>query len=248
MGKADLHIHTTASDGLLDPRDVVEYAATQTDLDVIAITDHDTLEGAWRAWRWLQAHPWAQIELLWGVEMTGSWFKHLLFYWPGRPPRRLPRRFLPPDRLIRELRETGAICIAAHPTNPVSIRGSHLKALAARGLAPEAIEVCSPVLGRRKEARLRAMARGLGLGIAGGSDTHGLLKTIGAAYTGFPGDSRECLVAALLAGRCEAYWGSLPIHTPLAVLARQFFQAWVARPGLLQRHPAPDSDVEPSVP
>jgi len=42
--KADLHIHTTASDGKLSPAQVVAHALT-TDLDVIAITDHDTIDG-----------------------------------------------------------------------------------------------------------------------------------------------------------------------------------------------------------
>ncbi len=44
MLKADLHIHTTASDGKLTPVQVVSHALG-TDLDVIAITDHDTLAG-----------------------------------------------------------------------------------------------------------------------------------------------------------------------------------------------------------
>ncbi|MGM0739863.1 MAG: PHP domain-containing protein [Bacteroidota bacterium] len=42
--KADLHIHTTASDGKLTPAQIVALAL-ETDLDVIAITDHDTLAG-----------------------------------------------------------------------------------------------------------------------------------------------------------------------------------------------------------
>jgi len=239
MGKADLHIHTTASDSLLDPRDVVEYAASETDLDVIAITDHDTLEGAWQAWRWLQAHPSVRLQLLWGVEMTGAWFRHLLFYWPGQPPRRLPRRFLPPARLIAELRATGALCVAAHPTNPVSIAEPDLRLLAGLGLAPAGLEACSPALGRRKEARLRALARRYGLAITGGSDTHGLFQTIGAAYTSFPGRSRDDLVRALLAGNTDAGWNALPVHTPLGVLARQFLRAWLIRPGLLQSNGGP---------
>lgn len=235
MGKADLHIHTTASDGLLDPGEVVEYAANQTDLDVVAITDHDSMEGAWKAWHWHQAHPSLGVELLWGVEVTGSWFRHLLFYWLDRPPTRLPRRFLPPARLIDAMKETGALCIAAHPTNPVSIAGPDLRDLAARGLLPAALEVCSPPLGRRKEPGLRALAHHYNLGVAGGSDAHGLLQMIGAACTYFPGTTREDLWQALLAGTTDAGWGPAPVQTPLLVLARQFLRAWIAKPGLLQR-------------
>ncbi len=42
--KSDLHIHTTASDGTLTPSQVV-LRALEADLDVIAITDHDTIAG-----------------------------------------------------------------------------------------------------------------------------------------------------------------------------------------------------------
>ncbi len=235
MGKADLHIHTTAGDGLLDPRDVVEYVASETDLSVIAITDHDTLDGARRAWSWLQAHPCPRLELVWGVEMTAAWFRHLLFFWREEPPRRLPPRFLPPARLISELWSTGAIWVAPHPTNPVSLTGRELRALAGQGLAPAGIEACNPSLGRRKEARVRRLARELGLPVTGGSDTHGMLATIGAAYTEFPGHSREQLLAALRAGATDGVWARQQVRTPAAVMARQFWRAWVARPGLLQR-------------
>lgn len=233
MGKADLHIHTTASDGLLGPQEVVEYAATCTDLSVIAIADHDTLEGAWKAWHWLQAHPRLRVELLWGVELTTAWFKHLLCYWPDRPPRRLPRRFQSPTRVLAEMMETGAICVAAHPTNPVSFTPRDLAILAGRGLT--ALEACNPVLGRRREGRLRVLAGRLGLGVLGGSDTHGLLQTIGATYTCFPGSSRDNLVAALLARTTDARWSGVAIRAPLATHVRQFLRSWILKPGLLQK-------------
>lgn len=42
--KADLHLHTAASDGRLDPQDLIKLAV-ENGLDVIAITDHDTVGG-----------------------------------------------------------------------------------------------------------------------------------------------------------------------------------------------------------
>jgi predicted metal-dependent phosphoesterase TrpH len=42
--KADLHLHTTASDGRLEPAEIVSLAV-KVGLDVIAITDHDTIDG-----------------------------------------------------------------------------------------------------------------------------------------------------------------------------------------------------------
>jgi hypothetical protein len=44
MGHIDLHLHTTASDGVLSPSEVVRYAKGKG-LQAIAITDHDTIEG-----------------------------------------------------------------------------------------------------------------------------------------------------------------------------------------------------------
>ena len=44
MGYVDLHLHTTASDGVLSPSDIVRYAKAKG-LQAIAITDHDTIEG-----------------------------------------------------------------------------------------------------------------------------------------------------------------------------------------------------------
>ena len=44
MGYVDLHLHTTASDGVLSPSGVVRYAKAKG-LQAIAITDHDTIEG-----------------------------------------------------------------------------------------------------------------------------------------------------------------------------------------------------------
>ena len=40
----DLHVHTTASDGTFEPSEILK-KAKEENLDVIAITDHDTIEG-----------------------------------------------------------------------------------------------------------------------------------------------------------------------------------------------------------
>jgi 3',5'-nucleoside bisphosphate phosphatase len=46
--RADLHSHSTASDGTQPPADVMRRAAA-ANLDVIALTDHDTVAGHWEA-------------------------------------------------------------------------------------------------------------------------------------------------------------------------------------------------------
>jgi predicted metal-dependent phosphoesterase TrpH len=48
-GKADIHIHSAADDGLATPAEIVEYVEQHTDLDLIAITDHDTIHGGLEA-------------------------------------------------------------------------------------------------------------------------------------------------------------------------------------------------------
>ncbi len=48
-GRADLHTHTTASDGWPTPAQLVDHASRRAALNVIAVTDHDTIEGALRA-------------------------------------------------------------------------------------------------------------------------------------------------------------------------------------------------------
>ena len=44
MGYVDLHLHTTASDGVLSPSELVRYAKAKG-LQAVAITDHDTIDG-----------------------------------------------------------------------------------------------------------------------------------------------------------------------------------------------------------
>jgi len=66
MGKADLHMHTTASDGKFSPSHVVELAA-KNKLETIAITDHDTFGGVEEA---MSKAETLGIELITGAEFT----------------------------------------------------------------------------------------------------------------------------------------------------------------------------------
>ena len=50
LGQADVHLHTLASDGLIGARDLVDYVEAHTDLDVIAVTDHDEASAALDQW------------------------------------------------------------------------------------------------------------------------------------------------------------------------------------------------------
>jgi predicted metal-dependent phosphoesterase TrpH len=65
--KADLHLHTTASDGRLEPKDLVSLAV-EVGLDVIAITDHDTIGGIKPALAAAEAFP--SLMVIPGVEIN----------------------------------------------------------------------------------------------------------------------------------------------------------------------------------
>jgi predicted metal-dependent phosphoesterase TrpH len=66
-GRVDLHVHTTCSDGLYTPAQVVELAR-RAGLAAVAITDHDTLAGIDPA---RQAAP-RELEIIPGVEISAE--------------------------------------------------------------------------------------------------------------------------------------------------------------------------------
>lgn len=67
--EADLHCHTSASDGILTPWELVKHAA-DIGLKVVGITDHDTLSGYKEA---VQAGEAFNVEILKGVELNTDW-------------------------------------------------------------------------------------------------------------------------------------------------------------------------------
>src|SRR5947209_6415560 len=78
-GRADLHLHTTCSDGTYTPAQVVNLAR-RCGLSALAITDHDTL-GACAAAR--SAAAGTGVEVITGVEITAEFRAkelHLLAY------------------------------------------------------------------------------------------------------------------------------------------------------------------------
>ncbi|MFX4260823.1 PHP domain-containing protein [Pelotomaculum propionicicum] len=76
---ADLHIHTTSSDGGCTPEEIVRMAKS-INLEAIAITDHDTLEGIGPA---MKAGRTSGVEVIPGIEL-GSYTRgeeiHILGY------------------------------------------------------------------------------------------------------------------------------------------------------------------------
>ena len=66
MVRIDLHCHTTASDGVLSPRGLVERARTDG-VGVIAVTDHDTVGGVDEA---LRAADGSAVRVVPGIELS----------------------------------------------------------------------------------------------------------------------------------------------------------------------------------
>ena len=77
--RIDLHLHTTASDGLLEPAAVMQ-AARAAGVGVVSITDHDAVDGLEEA---RSAAAAARLTLIPGVELSAYWGRvefHILGY------------------------------------------------------------------------------------------------------------------------------------------------------------------------
>lgn len=73
--KLDLHCHTTASDGLYAPREVYQQAL-QSGVQLLAITDHDTVAGVQSLLRGNELHR--SCRLVPGVEFSCLWHKRVI--------------------------------------------------------------------------------------------------------------------------------------------------------------------------
>ncbi len=80
MARIDLHTHSNRSDGTFTPADVVR-AAAERELDVIALTDHDTTAGLDEA---IGVGRELGVEVVPGVEFSAEYERtsvHVLSYW-----------------------------------------------------------------------------------------------------------------------------------------------------------------------
>lgn len=80
--KADLHMHTTSSDGTFTPTELVNHAKKQH-IDIISITDHDTVEGIEEA---IDAAKSVNIRVIPGIELSTTYNGesiHIIGYFKG---------------------------------------------------------------------------------------------------------------------------------------------------------------------
>lgn len=66
---ADLHIHTTASDGRLSPNEILQQAI-EVGLSYIAITDHDTVDGLLEIHKAMEKNTINNISIIPGIEFN----------------------------------------------------------------------------------------------------------------------------------------------------------------------------------
>ena len=200
LGRADLHIHTRASDGIDPIETILDHVERSTALDVIAITDHERIDAALAARR-MARELGQRAEVVVGEEVStlGGHLLALFIEERVRPLRTL-------RTTIAEIHEQGGLAIPAHPLVPYPLcaQGWVLRRLIRDRdprVRPDAIEAFNPTMfGRPWHGRVVRFAARHGLPTVGNSDSHEAVA-IGTGWTTFPGRTAEDLRAAILAGR-----------------------------------------------
>ncbi len=206
LGRADLHIHTVASDGTADIGAILDHVAAIGELDVIAITDHERIDAA-VAGRAMALDRGLDVEVIIGEEVT-TLGGHLLALFIERPVR--PYRTL--RTTIADVHAAGGIAIPAHPLVPYPLcaQGWVLRRLLDdpdEAVHPDAIETFNPTaLGRPWHDRVVRFADEHRLARVGNSDAHAL-DGIGVGWTTFEGRTAADLRHAIEA-RATDHGGS----------------------------------------
>jgi hypothetical protein len=226
-GRADIHMHSTYSDGLATPEQIVRFAERSA-LNVIAITDPDTLEGALIA-RELVAKGRFAFEVIVGTEVTTARGVHLLALFIEEP---IPL-YRSLEYTIDVVAKQGGICIAPHPLSPLtpSVGRGQIERLLAARYPLMGVETMNPTpAGRITRAKLLRLNMRWRLAAVGGSDAHFLCR-IGTAYTEFAGRTATDFRACLSAGTTTACEVPLPHpHVRMSDYVRQSGKSMLLNP------------------
>ncbi len=218
-GRADLHIHTLASDGTSGVLEILDHVERSTGLDVIAITDHERIDAAVAA-RAIARDRGLRVEVIVGEEVTTRGGHLLGLFLERRVP---PLRSL--ARTVAAIHEQGGIAIPAHPLVPYPLcaQGFVLRRLLQdrdEAVHPDALETFNPTtLGRPWHGRVVRFADRFGLARIGNSDAH-VASSVGTAWTSFPGTSADDLRRAI-AARETQHHGSFHGASQLGTFGRQ---------------------------
>ena len=209
MGQADMHIHSIASDGTASAAQILDYAESRTDLDIIAIADHERIEAAVECQR-LARERGCRVEVVIAEEVTTR-SGHLLGVFLKARLKRNQRL----ETTVAEIHEQGGLAIVPHPFSAFT-KGLRKHAIMRihNSTDPmvywDALEGYNPsTAGRYGRGATIRLASELGLALVGNSDGH-TLETIGDGRTIFPGstaeDYRRAVLERATSGMCVD-WG-----------------------------------------
>lgn len=225
MLRADPHCHTDASDGMVTAAELVD-AAVKAGLDLIAVSDHDSMAAVPEA----QARGAAAgLTVVAGQEVTtkGPAQTHILGWFLEKPI----ARGMSVEDTVAAIHAQGGLAIIPHPFMPVyfaSIQPGMLRRLLEREHV-DGIEMLSTVpLGpvRRKLLNEFYEANRERLGAAiGASDCHFGVADLGRVLTTYEGDFR----AAVLERTTKPMLG-VRRRVPLGIALRQQWRALVDLP------------------
>jgi len=194
--KIDLHVHTHYSrDSTITPKELVTFARKRG-LDGVAVTDHDTVEGA------LRMSTDERFLIIPGIELATK-EGHIL----GLDVRERIPSMLDMCETIQKIHEVGGIAIAAHPT--ALYRGKLRNNITREFDAIEVINASSiPFIFSNRINRI--LAEELNLPQTGGSDAH-YAPEIGMAHTQVEASlEKEEIIAAIKRGKTAACGRAIP--------------------------------------
>jgi len=219
LGRADLHIHTLASDGTAGVVEILEHVERRTDLDVIAITDHERIDAA-LAGRSIARDRGLRAEVIVGEEITtlGGHLLGLYLEAPIKPFRSM-------RSTIAEIHAQGGLAVPAHPLVPYPLcaQGFVLRRLLGddERFRPDAIEAFNPTtLGRPWHDRVVRFADEHRLARLGSSDAHAL-QAVGSGHTTFAGRDAAALRVAIEARATHEHGSFHPTAAQLATFGAQ---------------------------
>ncbi|HET8912448.1 MAG TPA: PHP-associated domain-containing protein [Ktedonobacteraceae bacterium] len=199
MGRADLHMHSTFSDGLYTPAQILSHVEKNTDLDVIALTDHDEIEGSLRLRDlWQQGNY--RFDIVVGEEISTK-EGHLLALYIER----LIPQGLSIERSIDMIHEQGGLAVIAHPLHRLFRHSCQREVMdrihASEDVWLDGIETWNASFCGiyANGVAMKANREVYGLPELGNSDAH-TLKSIGSGCTWFEGKSASDVRATIEAG------------------------------------------------
>ena len=230
MGTADLHVHTALGDGMAEIPAILAFAEEQTQLSVIAITEHDDL-GAAFATREAWARGRYRFDVIVGEEVTAL-EGHLIALFIEEP---IPS-LRPLNVTLEAVHRQGGLCIIPHPMNWLtrSINKRMIERILREGGDGISFDGIETARGRFRVGQSKAQRLNrerYHLPEVGGSDAH-FLQAIGAAYTAFDGTSADDLRRALTTGATSAVSGHEPSLRQLGLrnVVRQQWRGMMATP------------------